>query len=513
MNIERWAGYPTAVVYEAATGTKAVDHLLWGRKVHVIGAAKNGRLPISLWKALPEASDTPAAKKKKGAKKAAPYGWIRKADIQDKPILEVVFVDIGQGDGALVVMPDGKRILVDAGKDTNMRRFLEWRFGKFNREQRFEAAVISHSDEDHYGGFDDIFKTEGFKVDTVYHNGLVERKTASAGDSLGKRTTVGRNSFVTGLVNTDKEMKALLAKNALVDRKKYPTMLRDAVKQKKVKAFQSLAFEGAPRFLKGYGPKDPIRIEVLGPVVEPVGKGKGLRWFKDVGKTKNGHSVILKLTIGTVSMLLGGDLNTESQSLLLPMHTRLPYPPQDDQAREAMITRARAVFECDIAKACHHGSADFSEVFLAGLNPIATIVSSGDEESYAHPRPDAIGTYGLCGRGQRPMIFSTELARSSAEQFTLPDKFRKDLTTIIERYAKAVAKGDAAKQKEAKKALDKKLLDKHRAVSVFGAINVRTDGTKAVIAYMIESPRGKDKKWDVYRLEPGEDGRLRYAAN
>src|SRR5215207_5961693 len=72
----------------------------------------------------------------------------------------------------------------------------------------------------------------------------------------------------------------------------------------------------------------------------------------------------------------------------------------------------RETFEADVAKACHHGSADFTDLFLRAVNPTAAIVSSGDNESYAHPRPDALGAFGKCGRGSRPLIFSTELARS-----------------------------------------------------------------------------------------------------
>jgi beta-lactamase superfamily II metal-dependent hydrolase len=68
-----------------------------------------------------------------------------------------------------------------------------------------------------------------------------------------------------------------------------------------------------------------------------------------------------------------------------------------------------------VAKACHHGSADFTNAFLQSLNSAATIISSGDEEPHAHPRPDAVGALGKFGRGNRPLIFSTEIARSTRD--------------------------------------------------------------------------------------------------
>jgi hypothetical protein len=246
-------------------------------------------------------------------------------------------------------------------------------------------------------------------------------------------------------------------------------------------------------------------------VIETIEGKRGLRWFKDVGKTKNGHSVVLKLVFNRVSILLGGDLNTLSEHLLLEAHTNLPYPGASDVAgEEAMIEAARKVFECDIAKACHHGAADFSDRFLKSINPIATVVSSGDEESYAHPRPDALGAYGICGRGLRPLLFSTELARSSAERIKYPARFRAKIAEIMNDFAEANVAGDEKKIDTARARFNKEMLNVERSVSTYGAINVRTDGERVLIAYKIEKPRSKGEKWDLYKLEPGADGKLRH---
>jgi hypothetical protein len=38
-------------------------------------------------------------------------------------------------------------------------------------------------------------------------------------------------------------------------------------------------------------------------------------------------------------------------------------------------------------------------------------------------------------------------------------------------------------------------------------INVRTDGEKVIIAQKLERPRDlTSEKWDIHRLEPGNDG-------
>jgi hypothetical protein len=38
----------------------------------------------------------------------------------------------------------------------------------------------------------------------------------------------------------------------------------------------------------------------------------------------------------------------------------------------------------------------------------ASVISSGDDENYAHPRPDVPGAFGKYSRGRRPLIFSND---------------------------------------------------------------------------------------------------------
>ena len=180
-----------------------------------------------------------------------------------------------------------------------------------------------------------------------------------------------------------------------------------------------------------------------------------MRWFNDEGKTKNGHSVVLKLEYRGVKILLGGDLNTPAEEYLLRHYTGLDPKPETPEDEQELIARARETFEADVAKACHHGSADFTDLFLRAVNPTATIVSSGDNESHAHPRPDSLGALGKNGRGSRPLIFSTELARSVTETNTrcqaIRDKITK-LSVLIEKTEdediRAVLKAEIKKLQE-----------------------------------------------------------------
>ena len=198
-------------------------------------------------------------------------------------------------------------------------------------------------------------------------------------------------------------------------------------------------------YIDAFGEQEDLRFKVLGPITEEISFGEKSKHclirLGDEGVTKNGHSVVLQLQFGRLKVMLGGDLNTEAEDYLLKHYGEATrevskleeriYDLQDkgstlntDEAQElaelrteieAIVAKGRRHLQVDVMKACHHGSHHFSETFLRTLNAVATVISSGDNESYSHPRPDALGSFGKYSRGIRPLIFSTELARSTKE--------------------------------------------------------------------------------------------------
>ena len=219
--------------------------------------------------------------------------------------------------------------------------------------------------------------------------------------------------------------------------------------------------------------------------------------------------MVLKLKYRDVSLLLAGDLNWAAERFLLEQHVPLPIPGEQATADEQAAFRglARQVFQTDIVKSCHHGSADFMNLFLQASHSAATVVSSGDEESHAHPRSDTLGAIGKFGRGERPLIFSTELARSTRERES--PGLRNRLESKEAELTAAETDADKAKAQKEIEAIWAEIL--RRNVTVYGAINLRTDGHKAVLAQRLEKDRNVGsllQKWDVYQLERNEAGVL-----
>ena len=481
-----FAGYPTAPVFKTKGGKSNIRELLWGDWVQLTGNAEDGWLPVAV----------------RGTK-----GWMKQADLQAKRCLEIIFLDVGQGDGCLLITPDDKHVIVDAGVSDNMLRFLRWRYAGFKSKWTFDAGILTHPDQDHYAGFQRIFEEPNVCFHSVYHNGIVER---DAKDELGPSTTVGGVKYLTDVIRTEQDLDGLLGDPANRGKKLYPKLLYTAFASGRVDDIRSLAT--TDDYVPGYGAGDPVKLKILGPVIEPDAAGKArLRWHPkelgskswDAGKTKNGHSVVLRLEYGKLRLLLGGDLNRPAEMFLLNHYA------DGATDEDALVAAGRKVFGCDVAKCCHHGSADFTEAFLKAVFPAATVISSGDEESYAHPRSDTLGAIGLHGRPPRPLIFSTELSRSSREREST--NVLKEITDLRKQLSKA---NTVEKLREVFALYDAEVKElEKRNVTVYGAINLRSDGEKAVIAYRLEEKRQSPSgltEWDTYCLEPDAAGQLTY---
>lgn len=511
-----------------SSGGKKKNHLLLGDWLRVLDTTpKNGSIKVRC---------------------RGDEGWLKTNEFSEKRALEVNFVDIGQGDGCHIVTPDDDIILIDAGVGSNMNRFLSWRYNLRARNVKrapdfdedlteqepwlIDHVVISHPDNDHYYGFLDVFENPKLKFDTIYHNGIVERpdEDEDAGleypDDLGGYAKVNGKKYVWDVVSTSKKMKDLIGKHSKT-RKQFLSTVRAGRNNTPGVTFKALSLDidklQNASYMRPYDDSALISLRILGPIVEKINYlGETRRCFRRLGSegvTKNGHSVILKLKYGNLSIMLGGDLNTQSQDFLLQQYTSFASKVSSLEKKvrkllakgnslseietnalkaaqtklDAIVAEARAVFECDVTKACHHGSSHFLDTFLRVINATATVISSGDNESHAHPRPDALGAFGKHGRGERPLIFSTELARSTRE-FTPIVKHLDTLRDYLRRIEEA---DDAKERKRLKKEMEKQ---QDRNVAVYGMITLRALDDHVVMAQKLEQPRDSGTKWDIHEL-------------
>ncbi len=91
-----------------------------------------------------------------------------------RPNLDVVFLDVGQGDAALLRLPDGKGVLIDAGPRSPFTgsdagsRFVIPQLA-YHGIDELAAIVITHPDSDHIGGVPSVLRA--VPVARVYRSG------------------------------------------------------------------------------------------------------------------------------------------------------------------------------------------------------------------------------------------------------------------------------------------------------------------------------------------------------
>lgn len=328
-------------------------------------------------------------------------GWMSKNDVSDEMGLKMFFVDVGQGDGVLIEFGD-KRILVDAGPNSNIKNYLvKWQYTYLlnnNEKIHFDYVFISHFDYDHYAGLIDIINDTRFTFGTIYHNGIArfgdadERPSeynSDLGETNGKRT---QKHLVTTFDDIS-DLRRLNTKGGFSNTfQSFFNAVDEGCSSDRIDKLRRGSYRS--RDIKLTADNKECILELLGPVYTKFNDKLAYKWFSDSSHTRNGHSLILKIKYGGVSILLSGDLNSKSQKYLMEHY-------DDDNP-----------FIVDVMKGCHHGSSDFDTDFLSLVSPYATVISSGDNESHSHPRADAIGAAGKYSRGRLPKVYSTELARS-----------------------------------------------------------------------------------------------------
>lgn len=440
-------------------------------------------------------------------------GYVRKSHLGGKSLLEFYFIDVGQGDGVLIRTPDHRHVLIDGGFARKMQQtgknaadFVDWKFVRDYglKTIALDAVIASHNDADHFGGLWDLLSEDpaanaeldatDVTVDAFYHAGLSWWKKGNS-RSLGAYTDTNDGQMWTQILGDRADVEAALGPGS--GRKlagEWAKLFACVVKTKTSNSGRtpirrlSREQEFLPGFEAGNG---SVAIKVLAPVEFKVGGKPALRRFSGGdSKNTNGQSVLLRVDYGRARVLLTGDLNTASQQALLK-----------DYAGNVQE------FECDVAKACHHGSDDVSYKFLQAMRPAVTVISSGDNEGHDHPRPGIVAASATTGylafqddQVVSPLIYSTELARSHKFSKAAMLEVAQTNSAALEVKGKALAGAKVTFPKKAGQAKAAwKTLDKAFLLSglVYGLVNVRTDGETILCATMNES----DQSWQIKTLK------------
>lgn len=426
----RFVNTKTARLYTNSTGRAYELILIYGEEVKTSGQSVNGRIR---------------------AKYRNKYeGFVKTDQLMTKAALEIYYIDVGQGDAALVVTPNRKKILIDGGYNAQAKGFLQWKYQLGDQTSPnlvIDLLVLSHADGDHLKGLIDILEHDKIEVLEIIHNGigLFDGMDEKSGNLSADEEYL--ESYHSQLV----ELQNLPLRNpfddwiALIDQKNIPY---SAVNHE-----TEVIDIGDPK----------VSMTILGPVIERNQGGEPhLKWFGDHGHTINGHSVVFCLQYDQVRMLFSGDINIEGGAHLI--------------ANPGTTQKLRA----HILKTPHHGSHEFNPQFLEAVRPQISVVSSGDSPDHGHPRANFIGAIGLASRSKIPLVFSTEIAS------TFTDVNEIDLSEIVSEEDLSIDDIIGAH-------LFKKRLH--------GMINVRSDGKNLYAMRRVTA----GYQWESYGPLPAED--------
>lgn len=251
--------------------------------------------------------------------------------------LRVDFLDVGQGDAALITFPDATTMLVDAGGKRAMRSAERPRSGEtFDDEEAFEPdtprigeAVVSnylwhkglsrvdyivatHADTDHIQGLVDVMRN--FTVRAAF----VGREATGVGDYDEFATTAKNNNVPILSLRRGDELK----------------------------------FGNAT-------------IEVLHPA-------------QAVSKKTNDDSIALRVTYGERSLLLTGDVESDAEANI--------------------INSASESLRADVVKVAHHGSRTSSTAsFVNRVMPQIAVVSAPRLSPFGHPHKEIVERWRAAG--------------------------------------------------------------------------------------------------------------------
>jgi competence protein ComEC len=245
--------------------------------------------------------------------------------LQDRsdPHLAITFLAVGQGDSMLVEFPGGKRMIVDGGLARkgyqDAGRSIVSPFLGQRRICRIDYMVVSHGQADHYGGL--AFLASDLDIGELW---------------IGPERGCEGEGYL--------EFLNLCRANGIRTR----------------------------RLCRGMGSfsVNGVEVEILNP---PRTEKKEKQGSAACAGGINDHSLVMRLTLGRVSVLLTGDIEEQAEKDLLVDSNRL---------------------EAILLKVPHHGSPSSSrETFLDAVAPGMAVVSAGYRNHFGFPSEEVVRRY------------------------------------------------------------------------------------------------------------------------
>ena len=240
----------------------------------------------------------------------------------------VHFVDVGQGDCAIIQLPDGKTVMIDTGPATsrnNVKRYLS-----ALSLTTIDYLIITHPDKDHVGNAKMIF--ENYEILHTY----VPKVSSNYMESRG----LNENHY------------KLISTNVWSN-------VTEAMYNERCDISYNFKNE------KIYNSEFEYSIDFFTPL-------------SDNQSSSNDYSPIILVTLQDVKFMFTGDADMDKEQEFLDEYS-------------ALISADATYFDVDVLKVGHHGSKTSTKIdFLNVTRPEMAIISCGSGNKYGHPNLETL---------------------------------------------------------------------------------------------------------------------------
>lgn len=291
----------------------------------------------------------------------------------DSKSLQVHFVDVGQGDACIIEFPNDTKMIIDGGKDKEKAKLLDYiennigekgsmAKSKETKGYAFDYAILTHSDEDHCGGLDDVLNTYAAKVfyrpnEEATRKGFKDPAKIAlklSSDATLKDTLAYKNVIETGYNNS---------------RVQYVTGAK--LEGNVIEPVKTDASVSDDEFKKS---DEYFKFEFFTPI-------------KNSYKDFNDYSPVMILTYMGKTIVMSGDAEVAAEAEFVAAA----------KTKDGKYEIFDESFNADVIKLGHHGSkTSSSEEYLKALTNesltknVLAVISCGFGNSYKHPHEQTL---------------------------------------------------------------------------------------------------------------------------
>ena len=288
--------------------------------------------------------------------------------------LIVHYMNVGQGDGILIELPDGDEMLIDLGCKgitVNYETVLKPYIQSYVEDNTIEHLVLTHTDEDHVSYLDNVI--EDFQVNNVYMPYILAHPGT---DSAQKQNAQNK------IVALDQTKVGMFKDPDTIDTIVYANFFINALSEPNCNIHINMDDDDYTINNKIVGEDNSYLVSFICPTKD---------FYQNTGlgdaHAKNAVSPVIIIEYNSRALVFTGDCNAYWSGSNL----------KTTEGNEwFMVQRIKALYgdsgiDCDVLKVAHHGAEEASSnEFLDVVSCEYAVISCGTGNTYNHPRQEAL---------------------------------------------------------------------------------------------------------------------------